>query len=98
MYWSNRKGNYFIYLSKLIERMKLNHGILIFDIKGNEHLAVKSLAKEAGRLDDVLEIGKPKGKKFKHQELNETTVNELKIYKWVTMVVQMLIFIMQLKL
>lgn len=52
------KTTSFIY-PNLLERMKLNHGILIFDIKGNEHLAVKSLAKEAGRLDDVLEIGKP---------------------------------------
>lgn len=71
------KTTSFIY-PNLLERMKLNHGILIFDIKGNEHLAVKSLAKEAGRLDDVLEIGKPWGRNLNIlKELNETTVNEL---------------------
>lgn len=71
------KTTSFIY-PNLLERMKLNHGILIFDIKGNEHLAVKSLAKEAGRIDDVLEIGKPWGRNLNIlKELNETTVNEL---------------------
>ena len=55
------KTSSFIY-PNLVRRLQLGHGILFFDIKGNEHKAIKKLAKDAGRLDDVIEIGKPWGK------------------------------------
>jgi DNA helicase HerA-like ATPase len=42
----------------LLDRMKKNHGILIFDFKGNYHYTVKALAKKEGRLKDVIELGK----------------------------------------
>ncbi|MEA3643635.1 MAG: hypothetical protein VBE63_27450, partial [Lamprobacter sp.] len=46
----------------LKERIKQGHGVLIYDYKGKEHLAVKALAKEAGRINDVVEIGVQWGK------------------------------------
>lgn len=55
------KTSSFIY-PNLIHRLQLGHGILFFDIKGNEHKAIKKLAKDADRLEDVIEIGKPWGK------------------------------------
>lgn len=54
------KTSSFIY-PNLKERMKLKHGILLYDYKGKEHLAVKYLAMEHGRLGDVVEIGKAWG-------------------------------------
>ena len=54
------KTTSFIY-PNVKKRMELDHGIFFFDIKGNEHLALKKLADEAKRLDDVIEIGKPWG-------------------------------------
>ena len=43
------KTTSFVY-PNILERMKLNHGILFFDIKGSEHIAIKSLANESKRL------------------------------------------------
>jgi len=54
------KTTCFIY-PNLRHRIELGHGVLFFDIKGDEHLAVKKLADESGRLGDVVEIGKPWG-------------------------------------
>ena len=45
----------------LQERVQKGHGVLLYDYKGNEHLSVKYFAAQAGRLDDVIEIGKPWG-------------------------------------
>lgn len=45
----------------LEERIKNNHGILLYDYKGKEHLSVKYFAKKYNRLDDVIEIGKDWG-------------------------------------
>ncbi|MBS9782446.1 MAG: type IV secretory system conjugative DNA transfer family protein [Arcobacter sp.] len=71
------KTSSFIY-PNLLKRMELNHGILFFDIKGNEHLAIKTLAKQQGRLEGVIEIGKPWGKNINIlKELNERKVNRL---------------------
>jgi len=55
------KTTSFIY-PNIKNRMELGHGILFFDIKGSEHLALKKLASDANRLEDVLEVGKPWGK------------------------------------
>jgi len=46
-------------LPTLEDRLKRGHTILFFDHKGHEHKKVKYLAKRAGRLGDVVEIGKP---------------------------------------
>lgn len=43
------------------ERLKRGYGILAYTYKGHEHRKIKYLAKEAGRLEDVIEIGKPHG-------------------------------------
>lgn len=48
------------------DRIKSDYGILIYDFKGNLHLQVKYLANKYNRLDDVIEIGKPWGKKHKY--------------------------------
>lgn len=50
-------------LPNIKDRIGKNHGILIYDFKGNLHLGVKKLSLEAGRLPDVIEIGTPWGKK-----------------------------------
>ena len=50
-------------LPNIEDRIAKNHGILVYDFKGNLHLGVKKLALEAGRLDDVIEVGTPWGKK-----------------------------------
>ena len=55
------KTSSFIY-PNLLQRLKSGHGILLYDYKGKEHLSVKYLAHMVGRLDDVVEIGKPWGK------------------------------------
>lgn len=41
----------------LLDRIKRGHGIFIIDYKGCEHLRVKALAKQAGRLKDVVCVG-----------------------------------------
>lgn len=41
----------------LLERINNNHGIIIFDFKGNYHYTVKALAKKHGKLQDIIEIG-----------------------------------------
>ncbi len=46
-------------LPTLEDRLKRGHTIIFFDHKGHEHKKVKHLAKKAGRLKDVVEIGKP---------------------------------------
>jgi type IV secretory pathway TraG/TraD family ATPase VirD4 len=43
----------------LSDRIKRNHCIVFFDHKGHEHKKVKYLAKQFGRLHDVVEIAKP---------------------------------------
>ncbi|QSZ42211.1 TraM recognition domain-containing protein [Sulfurimonas aquatica] len=55
------KTSSFIY-PNLKNRLELGHGILVYDYKGKEHFSVKVLAESLGRLDDVVEIGKPWGK------------------------------------
>jgi DNA helicase HerA-like ATPase len=45
----------------LLDRMKRNHGILIFDFKGNYHYVVKALAKKEHKLNNVIELGKTYG-------------------------------------
>ncbi|MCX6051036.1 MAG: type IV secretory system conjugative DNA transfer family protein [Campylobacterales bacterium] len=54
------KTSSFVY-PNLLNRLKLGHGVLFFDIKGSEHKAIKKLAKDVNRLQDVLEVGKPWG-------------------------------------
>ncbi len=48
-------------LPNIENRIKLNHGILVYDFKGNLHEQVKYLAKKHDKLDDVFEIGKSWG-------------------------------------
>jgi len=43
------------------ERLERGHGILAYTYKGHEHRKIKHLAKQANRLGDVIEIGKPHG-------------------------------------
>ena len=50
-------------LPNIENRIKLGHGILIYDFKGNFHNQVKYLAKKHNKLDKVYEIGKPWGVK-----------------------------------
>ena len=54
------KTSSYIY-ANLQERLKLGHGVLLYDYKGKEHLSVKYFAHKAKRLSDVIEIGKPWG-------------------------------------
>jgi len=46
-------------LPTLKDRIERGHTIVFFDHKGHEHRKVKALAQQAGRLEDVVEIGKP---------------------------------------
>jgi len=46
-------------LPTLEDRIQRGHAVIFFDHKGHEHKKVKYLAKKAGRLDDLVEIGKP---------------------------------------
>lgn len=57
------KTTSFIY-PNLLSRIKMGHSILLYDFKGKEHMSLKYLAKQEGRLDDVLEVGKPWGAKI----------------------------------
>ena len=43
------------------DRIERGHSVIVFDHKGHEHLKVKALASSQGRLQDVIEIGKPYG-------------------------------------
>ena len=51
-------------LPNIENRIKLNHGIVVYDFKGNLHSQVKHLANKYKKLDQVIEIGKPWGKKI----------------------------------
>ncbi len=46
-------------LPTLEHRIERGHAVIFFDHKGHEHKKVKHLAEKAGRLEDVVEIGKP---------------------------------------
>ncbi|RLA80085.1 MAG: hypothetical protein DRG78_11640, partial [Epsilonproteobacteria bacterium] len=48
-------------LPNIENRIKLGHGLLIYDFKGTLHTQVKHLAKKYNKLDTVYEIGKPWG-------------------------------------
>jgi hypothetical protein len=48
-------------LPNIENRIKLNHGLLIYDFKGNLHQQVKVLALKNKKLRNVFEIGKPWG-------------------------------------
>lgn len=77
------KTSSFIY-PNLQKRMNLGHGVLLYDYKGKEHLSVKLLAHQSGRLKDVVEIGKPWGEninliqKMDEDELDKFFDNILK--------------------
>jgi len=45
----------------MLERMEKNHGILVFDFKGNYHYTIKALAKKKRKLQDIIELGKDYG-------------------------------------
>ena len=57
------KTTSFIY-PNLEDRIKRGHSVLLYDFKGKEHMALKYFAHKHGRLNDVLEIGKPWGAKI----------------------------------
>ena len=46
----------------ILNRIKNNHSLIVFDYKGKEHNAVKVLANQCNRLGDIIEIGKDWGK------------------------------------
>jgi hypothetical protein len=48
----------FIY-PNLLNRIGAGHGVLVYDFKGKEHLAVKAIAYSQNRLADVIQIGQP---------------------------------------
>jgi len=54
------KTTSFIY-PNLKHRIEQRHGLLLYDYKGKEHSVVKHFADKAGRIDDIIEIGKPWG-------------------------------------
>lgn len=64
-------------MPNLYERIKNNHGILFYDYKGIEHLKVKKIANDFNKLNDVIEIGKPWGKKI--NIIQNLTTNEINI-------------------
>ena len=51
-------------LPNIEDRIKSEYGVLIYDFKGNLHLQAKYLANKYNKLSDVIEIGKPWGKKI----------------------------------
>uniref|UniRef100_UPI004048223D hypothetical protein n=1 Tax=Aliarcobacter sp. TaxID=2321116 RepID=UPI004048223D len=51
-------------LPNIEDRIKSGYGVLIYDFKGNLHLQTKYLANKYNKLSDVIEIGKPWGKKI----------------------------------
>ena len=48
-------------LPNIKNRIQQDHGVLVYDFKGNQHLQVKSIAKDLDKLDEVYEIGVPWG-------------------------------------
>ena len=64
----------------LDERIKNNHSILMYDYKGKEHLALKTIAKKHNKLENVIEIGVPWGKKINLLKyMNEAEVRKFVI-------------------
>ena len=62
-------------LPNIKNRIQQDHGVLIYDFKGNQHLQVKSIAKDLDKLDDVYEIGVPWGSSVNLMKfLNSTNV------------------------
>jgi len=51
-------------LPNIKDRLEKNHGMFILDYKGSLHSQVKALAKDANRLEDIVEIGVPWGQSF----------------------------------
>jgi hypothetical protein len=51
-------------LPNIEDRIKSGYGVLIYDFKGNLHLQTKYLANKYNKLSDVIEIGKPWGKRI----------------------------------
>lgn len=51
-------------LPNIKDRLEKNHGMFILDYKGTLHSQVKVLAKDANRLEDIVEIGVPWGQSF----------------------------------
>ncbi len=70
------KTTSFIY-PNLLSRIQAGHSILLYDFKGKEHMSLKYLAKQAGRLDDVLEVGKPWGAKINLMRLMDRKALDL---------------------
>jgi len=54
------KTTSFIY-PNIQHRIEQGHGLLVYDYKGKEHSFVKHFANKAGRIDEIIEIGKPWG-------------------------------------
>lgn len=60
----------------LHERIKLGHGIILYDFKGHYHKTVKYFAKKEGRLKDVVVIGPQWGEKINLLSyFNENSLN-----------------------
>lgn len=51
-------------LPNVENRMKLGHGLLVYDFKGNMHTQIKAIASKQNKLEDIIEIGKPWGEKI----------------------------------
>ncbi len=65
-------------LPNIENRIKHNHGILVYDFKGNLHEQVKMIAQKHGKLEDVVEIGKPWGEKINIvQKLDSRTIRDV---------------------
>jgi hypothetical protein len=65
-------------LPNIENRIKNDHGILIYDFKGNIHQHIKNIAKKYDKLDSVHEIGKPWGKKINLiKSINSKTLRSL---------------------
>ena len=59
-------------------RIKEGHGVLVFDYKGHYHTHIKALAKQCGRLEDVIMIGEPWGENINILSLlNENGIEEI---------------------
>jgi hypothetical protein len=50
-----------VILPAMKDRIEKNHALLAYIYKGHEDKKIKQMAKDAGRLSDVIEIGKPHG-------------------------------------
>jgi len=50
-----------VILPTMKDRIEAEHALLIYIYKGHEDKKIKKMAKDAGRLSDVIEIGKPYG-------------------------------------